>query len=162
MLEIQNIVGGRLNKVQESLQAKKKKLEVYTEINKLKKEMRQLLDKKGLVLCKIGLQAHYLFRTGRLQDSLIEEFAERVEMADKKIFLLQRKVTELAAIEDSRVCSKCKNKVELDDKFCGSCGAPIEEDFPEEPSGKCNRCGEAVSESFNFCAVCGYPFSRDN
>lgn len=45
-------------------------------------------------------------------------------------------------------CRRCGNALDLDARFCPSCGTPVE---------RCVNCGEALPTDALFCAECGTP-----
>lgn len=45
-------------------------------------------------------------------------------------------------------CRRCGNALNLDARFCPSCGTPVE---------RCVNCGEALPADALFCAECGTP-----
>ena len=51
-----------------------------------------------------------------------------------------------------------------DDKFCGSCGAPVNIEAPKEKTDKiiCPNCGKEVPAGSKFCSECGFPFKSGN
>ncbi len=49
-------------------------------------------------------------------------------------------------------CARCGGEIRADAKFCGHCGASLEEKRTEP---HCPSCGEAVSPTAKFCGVCG-------
>lgn len=46
-----------------------------------------------------------------------------------------------------RVCDSCKTEIELEWKYCSTCGKFIVK--------VCKRCGEKVKSNYTFCVGCG-------
>jgi len=56
------------------------------------------------------------------------------------------------------ICKSCKVPIELEDKFCGTCGNAIE----KEPTEKlCIKCGLKFEEDANFCVGCGNAVEKE-
>ena len=45
-------------------------------------------------------------------------------------------------------CPKCGSEIPANSKFCGNCGAKIEESV-------CKNCGEKLAPGAKFCGNCG-------
>jgi predicted nucleic acid-binding Zn ribbon protein len=54
-------------------------------------------------------------------------------------------------------CPECDKELSEGDKFCFSCGAPIQavSQPQKDTSPRCPQCGEAVAENDKFCFACG-------
>jgi len=56
-------------------------------------------------------------------------------------------------------CIACGVQVDVDDSFCGECGAPVV--LPEEqPVPVCKDCGSEVDIEDTFCGECGAPVAQ--
>ena len=52
------------------------------------------------------------------------------------------------------LCIVCNTQVDIDDAFCGECGAPVV--LPkEQPAPVCNACGSEIDITDTFCGECG-------
>lgn len=51
-------------------------------------------------------------------------------------------------------CKKCGGKVSDNAKFCGVCGAKVDQ---ENESVTCKKCGNEFKKEFGICPVCGTP-----
>jgi hypothetical protein len=51
------------------------------------------------------------------------------------------------------VCAACGRENDPDQRFCGSCGAPL--------AAVCGACGESNPAGFAFCGRCGAPLGGE-
>lgn len=152
---MKSIMGDGLNKVQGGIQLGREKLVALRDISKLKKEVQALLHEKGLVLNKIALRAHYLYRIGKFKDQEISEMSKEIETLDCQIMTLQREIGALEKIDKEPLCPECGQRINIGDKFCAGCGESFQVNEEKEPFGKCDCCGNPIQNNYNFCVVCG-------
>ncbi len=57
---------------------------------------------------------------------------------------------------NSKECSRCKNQVNANDKFCPHCGAPVVADtLNERATIHCPKCNHENPQGAAFCEKCG-------
>ena len=58
-----------------------------------------------------------------------------------------------------KYCQKCGTKIAVGEKFCSSCGEPLDEEIKETKEVKgnkyCKSCGKKVDDNIKFCSSCG-------
>lgn len=101
-------------------------------------------------------------RTGKVTDAdyialradLLSQIAASLEAKEKinaKIdALLEKKIqSRRLSKPDSKACGQCGIALEPTDRFCRSCGAPVDE--------ICTKCGGVIHAVDQFCSTCGTP-----
>lgn len=101
-------------------------------------------------------------RTGKVTDAdyialrveLLNQIAASLEAKEKinaKIdALLEKKIqSRRLSKPDSKACGQCGFALEPTDRFCRSCGAPVDE--------VCTKCGGVIHAVDQFCSTCGTP-----
>lgn len=53
-----------------------------------------------------------------------------------------------------KTCTKCGKQLNENDKFCTTCGTPVENES-SEPKRFCRQCGNLLAPGAKFCDVCG-------
>ncbi len=158
MSDLQTRLGGGLNKIQDSLQQGKQKLQTAQEISQYKKEIQELSESRSDLLLKLGEDAYRKIRTGELQDNQLREYFLTIAELDRKIFRFQNALEDLSQKTATQTCSQCGAVIENGDKFCGSCGSPQEDKTVQsDPSqmAVCPACEEQIPATANFCPCCG-------
>lgn len=157
MSELQTKVGGSLNKIQESLQQGKQKLQTVQEISLIEQEIASLRQSRQELILNLGVAYHKKLRLNEIQDLEFRSIIEKVEELDTNLYRHAKTLEEMKATSQNvYLCSGCEEEVKPFDKFCGSCGTPviIEEPVIEE-SVTCLTCEEMISVNAKFCPCCG-------
>lgn len=159
MSELQNKIGGGLNKIQGSLQQGKQKLQVAQEISQIQHSINTLRQKRQELIVKIGSKMHKNLRLKKVVvDSEFQEFSTDIELMDKEIYKLSLNMDELKfSSQDTYVCTSCESPVLPTDKFCGSCGTVVViPETIEDVKKACQECEENIPNSAAFCPCCGH------
>ena len=122
-------------------------------------ELRSLREEQKKLFATLGETYYASHGEGEAREQLdllvrrIDELAERIEAV----------TAEIDALNAKKRCPGCGAVVNIDAKFCPSCGAKMPEAEPEEapeaPRAEyCPGCGALRQGDARFCAVCGQPF----
>jgi rRNA maturation endonuclease Nob1 len=65
--------------------------------------------------------------------------------------------SEQAKLNSKASCAKCGRTLDVDMKFCPSCGEPV---TIEEHKNHCKKCGKEFAKDMNFCPYCGQKAER--
>ncbi len=99
----------------------------------------------------LGNQMHLLLRTGQNTDKDGLVLANELIQIDRELFELTGDRT---PEKGEGICPLCRNVLESGVKFCGSCGANVDEYYSKNVA-RCDKCNSVVSVDDNFCPVCG-------
>jgi len=155
MAELQDKIGSGLAKIQGGLDAGKKKLESSKEVFRLKKEVGEAGQAKGMLYLKMGQQAYFLLRQGKIGDELLKNLGREIMVLDTKTWKLNEELSQYAPAEEI-FCPKCGQKVDEGGSFCSSCGNPVELQSQESEAGQpCLNCHVAIPSEARFCPCCG-------
>lgn len=154
---IQTKIGGGLNKIQDTLQQGKQKMQTVQEASQLRQAIDQLRQKRLESIVEIGNSIHKKVRFGLVHDEDFAGISLQIEQVDKEIYELSKSLEQLQVeASQSNLCSNCKNPAQPNDKFCGSCGNAVNIEIKvEEETKVCLRCNEDIPESAAFCPCCG-------
>lgn len=159
MNEFQNKVGGSLNKIQDSLQQGKQKLQTVQEISQIEQSLSALRQKRQELIVLMGNKVHKKLRLNEITDTDFQEISTNIEAIDKNIYQQARAVDQLkTSSQNIYICTSCNSEVNPSDKFCGSCGTPVViMETVEEELKSCQECEEEIPHSALFCPCCGNP-----
>ena len=154
---IQTKIGGGLNKIQDTLQQGKQKMQTVQEASQIRQAIDQLRQKRLESIVDLGNEIHKKVRLGSFHDEEFVGISSQIERVDKEIFALAKNLEQLQREESqSNHCSNCKNPIQSSDKFCGSCGNAVNiETKVEEETKVCLQCDEDIPETAAFCPCCG-------
>lgn len=160
MNDLQSKLGGGLNKIQDSLQQGKQKLQTVQEISQQKKIIQDASSKRALLLIQAGEEVYRKVRNGDIQNEELKERFNLLIELDQRIYGAQQMITSLnQANSDSMSCTGCGSAVTANDKFCGSCGTQVVIPNSEELDTKvCHTCDQSVPANTQFCNCCGTKF----
>lgn len=158
MSEFQNKVGGSLNKIQDSLQQGKQKIQTVQEISQIEQTLNALRQKRQELIVLMGNKVHKKLRLNEITDTDFQEISANIETIDKNIYQQAKAVDQLkASTQNVYICTSCNSEVNPSDKFCGSCGTPvIIPETIEEELKNCQECEEEIPHSALFCPCCGH------
>ena len=158
MSDLQTKLGGGLNKLQDSLQQGKQKLQTVQEISQFKKEIQEFSELRSDLILKLGEDTYRKLRLGDLQDPQLHEYFHSIAELDRKIFNTQKSLESLDQKSSTTICTTCGASLSAEDKFCGSCGQKQEERTnlsDQTQLAVCPTCEEQIPADANFCACCG-------
>lgn len=89
-------------------------------------------------------------------DGAIEDVVERAVQARKQT-LIRTGMAGRTEEGNGRPCPKCGNPAAPEDRFCGSCGAPLPNAPPSQAAAslECPACGHPHLAGDRFCPGCG-------
>ncbi|MEI4768821.1 zinc ribbon domain-containing protein [Psychrobacillus sp. FJAT-51614] len=157
MNEIQNKIGGGLNKIQDSLQQGKQKIQVAQEVSQIQQNINSLRQKRQVLILQIGNITHKKLRLNLISDEDLKDIALNIEQIDKEIYIQASNMKRLnETVQNTYECVSCNSAINPNDKFCGSCGTPVVIPPKEEESFKlCSTCEENIPSSAAYCPCCG-------
>lgn len=151
------IIGGGLNKLQDSLQQGKQKLKNAQEISQYKKIILENSERRADYILKLGEEAYRKLRSGEVQDHGLHDIVNDIAALDQVVFKAQKTLDALNQQEVQQACQNCNNPIGPNDKFCVSCGHKVETaSTTEEETMTCPTCEEHVPANALFCICCGY------
>ena len=161
MNEVQNKLGGGLNKIQDSLQQGKQKLQHAQEMNQLLSSQNVLREKRFEQVVKIGELTLQELHTGHSSKEKIYELKNSIQDLDQQIYSYGQKLEEFRKQQDNgHSCPKCGNGVSDQDKFCGSCGERVVIPVEQELTKTCGVCHTFVTDEAVYCPCCGHQTER--
>ncbi|MCH4886793.1 zinc ribbon domain-containing protein [Acidaminobacter sp. JC074] len=139
-------LGKSLNKVGQKTSEMANEAKLKLEITKNKSN----IDKKYE---ELGARIYFLAKENMEPDESVATIIEEIDQLFLNIANLEKELSdglqEEEAVE-SNLCKNCGAALAEGVKFCGSCGAQVE----EESKKLCPNCGAEVGES-KFCNSCG-------
>lgn len=158
MSELQAKLGGGLNKIQDSLQQGKQKIQTAQEIGQYRKIIQESGSIRGQALMQLGEEVYRKIRSGELHSENFSSSISSITESDVKIYQAQSAISLLnqkSGVEHA--CSTCGTAVTEADKFCGSCGSPVEISVQEEAAetAVCPSCEQQIPAHASFCTCCG-------
>ena len=131
---------------------KSKELAEITKINFQISAEEDKIKKSYTEIGRIYYDENAANATGR-----IAELCSLITLSTDAIEDLHEKINEAKNIV---ICQKCGKEVDNSNKFCNSCGAPIQFVTPApeaavELKTVCKACGAEMSEGSPFCQNCG-------
>lgn len=162
MNDLQNKIGGGLNKLQDSLQQGKQKFQIAQELNQFKKVIQDAGMKRAELILQLGEEVYQKLRSGEVHEPKLIDIAQSIMSLDHQIYQSQRSIEDLSQnTESGFTCKGCGASVTSLDKFCGACGSPIVREEVREDVEKiaCSACEESIPASANFCSCCGNKVS---
>ncbi|MGG1397300.1 zinc ribbon domain-containing protein [Bacillus salipaludis] len=158
MSDLQTKLGGSINKIQDSLQQGKQKLQTAQEISQLKRDIQEISEARSSLILKLGEDTYRRIRTGELQDPNLREYILDIAKLDSQIFKGQKALDVLNQKSQSQACSNCGGTIENGDKFCGHCGQKQEDPHDVNDQTQllaCPTCEEQIPANARFCPCCG-------
>lgn len=158
MSDLQSKLGGGLNKLQDSLNQGKQKLQVVQEISQYNKIISEGLENRAKIIFELGEEAYRKLRNRELNDAVLLELAGGIISIDQKVYQARKMVAQLnATSQQTNQCSGCGTALTPGDKFCGTCGQKAEQ-YQEQETVEmttCPSCEEEVPAHTTFCSCCG-------
>ncbi|WP_078553933.1 zinc ribbon domain-containing protein [Bacillus alkalicellulosilyticus] len=156
--DFQSKIGEGLSKFQGGIEQGKQKLQVTQEMNRLRKMIQELSVKKSAVLLELGQVTYKQIRAEAIAAEELVTISDQLVSLDKQIYLATKQLSEMNKTEDNAVvCGSCNEANGPNDKFCGSCGTPLEKPAEVDLSEgiSCVTCEEIIPKEANFCPCCG-------
>lgn len=158
MSDLQAKLGGGLNKLQGSIQQGKQKLQNVQEIMQLKRVIQESATKRAEYIAQLGESVYLKMRKGEIQDEALSSLVSDIAEYDIKMFQAQVAVEQLSEQPSAGyACPSCNGLISEHDKFCGSCGTPVEKVTVKAEVEKtpCPTCEVEIPVTANFCNCCG-------
>jgi predicted amidophosphoribosyltransferase len=105
----------------------------------------------------------------------LEDRAKTISKIEDRIAELKKSLEELELKEKEKIygkvaigkCPNCGAIIYEGDKFCGSCGAPVNNQAIKQEATKadtiiCPNCGKEIPKDSKFCPECGFPLQAEN
>ncbi|WP_263629630.1 zinc ribbon domain-containing protein [Bacillus tianshenii] len=155
--DLQSKLGEGLSKVQGGIEQGKQKLQIAQEIGRLKKGMAESSLQKSKILLELGQVTYGKLRKGQFQDEELFGIAHSIIGLDKQMYTASKQIAELSKTTQNGVMCSCGTLNGVTDKFCGGCGAKIEQaaEVDLSTASSCGHCEEVVPAGANFCPCCG-------
>ncbi|MBM7703991.1 zinc ribbon domain-containing protein [Metabacillus iocasae] len=156
MNDLQTKLGGGLNKIQDSLQQGKQKIQVAQEVSQYKKIIQDAGMQRAEILLQIGENVYQKVRSGELQHAELLQDVQAISTLDRKIYQAQQSISQLTQASALGALCSCGAAITPADKFCGSCGSQVElQQTSIEETKSCSTCEEQIAVTANFCTCCG-------
>lgn len=149
---MQDTIGKGLNKLQDSIDKNKNKLDTIKEVSRLNDITKKVSEKKTNLLIELGNATYLKFREGKIEDYELQSICNKFVVLDSMIYKNKRKIDELSQSKDIR-CS-CGMQLDESIKFCGNCGNKVEK-LVQINNTICRICEEEIPNNSRFCPCCG-------
>jgi hypothetical protein len=143
------------------------KSRVAVETTRLRSQIRRIAKEKRDALAQLGTRAYQeICERGHLEQDRIQEAVQRIQALDHSIKNLEQEITRMEALdaatpwpagggENPIATCTCGTPVPEGSKFCGACGANVQEVVAKAAAVHCPRCGAGLFSSAKFCRNCG-------
>ncbi len=143
-----------------------KKAKDTVEINRLKMQVSNKEKEMNQLFIQIGQQAYELYQehaAEQMGEGNVSRFT-RIDELNEEVHQLK---LEIANLNGQKQCSSCKEYVDVNIKFCSTCGNAFDEPTSHEPVEEvaasiettvpCSNeaCQSPVNEDEKFCGECG-------
>lgn len=158
MNDLQSKLGGGINKIQDSLQQGKQKLQTAQEISQIKKLAQSKMDERSMAIVALGEETYKKIRNAEINDSELLALGQPLLTIDQEIYQLQEKLSIMTKeAQSTQSCPSCQAPISENDKFCGGCGTPVapKTTVTEGETVNCTRCEVPVPVTANYCGCCG-------
>jgi hypothetical protein len=143
------------------------KSRVAVETTRLRSQIRRVAKEKREALAQLGAQVYQeICQRGHVEQDRIQEAVTRIQTLDHAIAEFEKEMARLEALdaaalwptgggENAIATCTCGAPVPEGSKFCGSCGANVQEIVTKAAAVHCPRCGAGGSPAARFCRSCG-------
>lgn len=111
-------------------------------------QRRELLARKDAVYAAIK-DLDFEFKAGKLSERDYQALKEDYRLRALNLLKMSRQLRERAEVDDPAACAACGHRNQPGGRFCGSCGAVLDQE------GSCPGCGTPTSPNDQYCSVCG-------
>src|SRR5215510_5930282 len=143
------------------------KSRVAVETTRLRGQIRRIATEKQEALAQLGTRAYQeICQRGHLDQAGLQEAVKRIQELDRSIEELGQEITRLEAKDTptgwpvgggEKPIATCTCGAPLSEgiKFCGTCGANVQEIVAKAAAALCPHCGAGISARAKFCRSCG-------
>lgn len=140
--------------------------QIRFQIGDLDRQKRELFAKLGESIFE-NVASVSLVRAGHeeLFDS-IDDIVAKMGVLEEEIAALEAEAEAEENAPEVEICPQCGGAIGENDKFCCTCGAPVEREVPApeptfKPNAFCTNCGTPVKPTDLFCMNCGTKLERN-
>lgn len=126
---------------------------------KLKMQITDIEEQIEIMYSDFGKRVYTMYEEGKVVDGF-EKDCKKIEKMFKEIESLEAKMLQN---KNLRKCSGCGEIIQLEHKFCPTCGEKqkkIRQEKEAKPEAEvvvrvCSECGTEFGPEVNFCTKCG-------
>ena len=134
---------------------------------RLRRQLGKIAREKKEALAQLGARAYEeMSQRGHVDPDGLRDAVARLQALDRAMAELRQEMTRVAALaavppwpaggeEQPLVTCTCGAPLSEGSKFCGQCGANVQQIVANAVAGCCPRCGAENSPSAKFCRSCG-------
>jgi hypothetical protein len=138
---------------------------------RLRRQMGKIAQEKKAALAQLGARAYEeLGQRGHVDPDGMREAVARLQALDRAMEELRQEMTCVAALaavpawpagggEQPLATCTCGAPLSAGSKFCGQCGAHVQEIVAQAAAGRCPRCGAGNPPAAKVCRSCGAAFT---
>ena len=143
------------------------KSHVAVETTRLRRQSRRIAKEKKAALAQLGTRAYQeMCQRGQLNYDGMQDAVKRIQELDCSMEELEKEITRLETLdaatprptgrgEKPRATCPCGAPLPEGTKFCGNCGANVQDLVAKAAAALCPRCGAGSSPPAKFCRSCG-------
>ena len=120
-------------KAKETIDIVEKKTDKVVNIQKIRFEIASIENKREKDLRELG---RLCFAKYKNSEDIPEDLADVVAAIKAKSIKISSLKTEMAKVQERKVCPKCGAFIDVDSKFCRSCGFKVVFDSAEEDASE--------------------------
>lgn len=114
--------------------------------------------KKANLLLDMGIMTYEKIRREEILDDSFDDISNKILEIDKIIYSNKIMIKNIENRSKEFVC-ECGNKLNIENKFCGSCGKKIAKE--EINLIECERCNQLNEEDSSYCGCCGVKLKNE-
>jgi len=140
---------------------------VAVDTARLRRQIGKIAREKKEALAQLGARAYEeLGQRGHVDPEGMGDAVARLQALDRAMAELRQEMTRLAALaavppwpagggEQPLATCTCGAPLSAGSKFCGQCGANVQEIVAQAAAGRCPRCGAENPLTAKVCRSCG-------
>jgi hypothetical protein len=148
------------------------KSRVAVETARLRRQLGKVAQEKKAALAQLGAWVYEeMGQRGHVDPDGLRDAVARLQALDRAMEELRQETTRIAALEavppwpagggeQPLATCTCGAPLSAGSKFCGQCGAHVQEIVAKAAAGRCPRCGAENSPSAKFCRSCGAALTK--